>query len=52
MKKNKIKDKKIIFSNNQGGKIAALILGIIASPDFCRNKYKNPAALPVPLPPS
>ena len=29
MEKNKIKDKKIIFSNNQGGKIAALILGII-----------------------
>lgn len=29
MEKNKIKDKKIIFSNNQGGKLAALILGII-----------------------
>ena len=29
MDKNKIKDKEIIFSNNQGGKIAALILGII-----------------------
>ena len=29
MEKDKIKDKKIIFSNNQGGKIAALILAII-----------------------
>ncbi len=29
MEKNKAKNKKIIFPNNQGGKIAALILGII-----------------------
>ena len=29
MAKNKTKNKRIIFPNNQGGKIAALILGII-----------------------
>lgn len=29
MQKNKAKNKKIIFPNNQGGKIAALILAII-----------------------
>lgn len=29
MEENKVKNKKIIFPNNQGGKIAALILGIV-----------------------